>query len=120
MTIAKKIALISGGKIRNEERETAKNPRNFAFDPLVIQQRVAVGIHWEIKTGGHEPRRAHSSRMSQECAQSIHGFVGALFHQPMSGVLQNNHLNIGCDELHLRPEDRRACLFSSNRQNGHP
>jgi hypothetical protein len=60
------------------------------------------------------PRREPVSRTSEECAQSIHGFLRALLHQPMSGVLQNNDLNVGCYELHLRPEDCRACPFPSN------
>lgn len=64
----------------------------------------------QIKTSTTE-----SFKMSQETNQGIHGFLGALFHQPMAGVLQFDHGHIGRDSLHLRAEDRRAGLFASDR-----
>src|SRR5262245_46343909 len=52
----------------------------------------------------------------QEVDERSHGLLRALFHDPMPGVLENDHLNIRGDQLRLGTERNTVRLGSANRE----
>src|SRR5262249_37400051 len=81
---------------------------------------IAVSSRQQYNTrGGLSDTMQTRGARSQKCNEGVHGLFRTLFHQPMARPLQFDHLDIGCDTMHLRAENRGACFFSRNRQHGH-